>query len=51
MPKQLCDPGEACGSYLTVDQPIQIDLQENLTNLDFQINFGALVSDSDNPDK
>ena len=48
---QLCDPGEACGSYLTVDQPIQIDLQENLTNLDFQINFGALVSDSDNPDK
>jgi serine protease len=48
---QLCDPGEACGSYLTVDQPIAINLQENLINLDFQINFGSSLSDADNPDK
>ncbi len=51
---RVCDPGEACGSYLTVDQPIFIKLTEeqgNLTDLDYQINFGASLSDPGDPDK
>jgi serine protease len=51
---RVCDPGEACGSYLTVDQPIFIKLTEaqgNLMNLDYQINFGAALSDPGGPDK
>jgi serine protease len=51
---RVCDPGEACGSYLTVDQPIFIKLTEeqgNLLNLDYQITFGASLSDPGGPDK
>ena len=33
----ICDSGEACGSYLTLDQPRDILLDQNLTGLDFSV--------------
>jgi serine protease len=33
----ICDSGEACGSYLTLDQPQDILLDQNLTGLDFSV--------------
>ena len=50
----VCDAGEACGAYLTVDQPIFFDLTEeggNLAGLDFQVSFGVSLSDPDESDK
>ncbi len=38
----ICDAGEACGAWLTTDQPIQIELDSNLTDLNFPL--GYLVS-------
>lgn len=38
----ICDAGEACGAWLTTDQPIKIELDSNLTDLDFPV--GYLVS-------
>jgi serine protease len=48
----VCDAGEACGSYLTVTQPIAFDLTEgDLTGLDFPVSFGVSLSDPDDSDK
>ena len=33
----ICDPGEACGSYLTLDQPQDILLDQTLARLDFSV--------------
>ena len=33
----ICDAGEACGAYLTTDQPIVIDLDANIENINFPI--------------
>jgi len=38
----ICDAGEACGAWLTTDQPIQIELDSNLKDLNFPV--GYLVS-------
>lgn len=35
----ICDAGEACGSYLTADQPIIIDLNSNLEDINFSLEF------------
>jgi serine protease len=35
----ICDPGEACGAWLTVDQPIHITLQGDIDNVDFPIEY------------
>ncbi len=35
----ICDAGEACGAFITIDQPIQIDLNSNMTSLDFPIGY------------
>jgi serine protease len=51
---RLCDPGEACGSYLTATQLFKLELtsdQGNLTDLDFQVSFGVGLSDPDSPGK
>ena len=48
---ELCDGGEACGSYLTSDQPVLIDVEANLTALDFPVNFGVALSDPDDTPK
>lgn len=35
----ICDPGEACGAWLTIDQPIRITLQDDINNVDFPIEY------------
>ena len=35
----ICDAGEACGAWLTVDQPIRISLDSDVTNLDFPVEY------------
>jgi serine protease len=35
----ICDPGEACGSYLTIDQPLTISINEDRGDLDFPIEY------------
>ena len=41
----ICDPGEACGALLTVDQPIVIDVQNDRENLDFPIEYLVALPD------
>jgi len=35
----ICDAGEACGSWLTIDQPIVIQLQADRTDVDFPVDY------------
>jgi len=35
----ICDPGEACGSWLTIDQPLAIDLNEDRQDIVFPIEY------------
>ena len=35
----ICDAGEACGAWLTLDQPILLDLQGDTTGIDFPIEY------------
>ena len=35
----ICDAGEACGSWLTVDQPIVIDLASNRDDINFPVDY------------
>jgi serine protease len=35
----ICDAGEACGAWLTVDQPIRIDVDEDIAGLDFPVEY------------
>ena len=39
----ICDPGEACGSWLTVDQPIVIDLESDRENIDFPVDYQIAI--------
>ncbi len=36
---EICDPGEACGSYLTIDQPVLIDLQSDTGDIEFPVEY------------
>ena len=35
----ICDSGEACGSWLTIDQPIVIDVDSDQENIDFPVDY------------
>jgi serine protease len=35
----ICDSGEACGAWLTVDQPIRIALNNNVSGLNFPVDY------------
>ncbi len=35
----ICDAGEACGAWLTVDQPIRIQLEKDASELDFPVEY------------
>ncbi len=39
----ICDAGEACGAYLTTDQPIIIQLDSDRDNIDFPIEFQVFI--------
>jgi serine protease len=50
----ICDPGEACGAWLSTDQPIVVEPQQDLSELNFPIEYlisipnGASVSQGEN---
>jgi len=39
----ICDAGEACGAWLTTDQPILIELEEDLSGLDFPVEWQVSI--------
>jgi serine protease len=39
----ICDSGEACGSYLTIDQPIDFELTSDLVDLDFPVEYRVTI--------
>ncbi len=39
----ICDAGEACGAYLTTDQPIQIDLDGDLEDIEFPVEYRVAI--------
>jgi serine protease len=39
----ICDPGEACGAYLTVDQPVAIDADADRDDLVFPIEYQVSI--------
>lgn len=43
----ICDAGEACGAWLTVDQPIRITLNSDISDLNFPVDYQvSLPTDS-----
>jgi serine protease len=42
----VCDPGEACGTYLTLDAPKLLEVEGDRAGLDFPASFGATISGS-----
>jgi len=36
---RVCDQGEACGAFITTDQPLVIDLQADNPDLDFPVSY------------
>ncbi|HKK22278.1 MAG TPA: S8 family serine peptidase, partial [Pseudohaliea sp.] len=39
----ICDPGEACGAFLTVDQPVTIDATEDRDDLVFPVEYQVIL--------
>ncbi|KGE03285.1 hypothetical protein HRUBRA_02119 [Pseudohaliea rubra DSM 19751] len=39
----ICDPGEACGAFLTVDQPITIEADSDREDLVFSIEYQVVI--------
>jgi serine protease len=35
----ICDAGEACGAWLTVDQPLEINLDANREDINFPVDY------------
>lgn len=45
----ICDPGEACGAFATLDQPAEITVDGDLTGIDFPMSYsGAIPAQSQN---
>jgi serine protease len=42
----LCDRGEACGSYPTLEQPQVVEVDKDMRNLDFLTGFGLRIGAS-----
>lgn len=40
----ICDAGEACGAYLTVVQPLQLDVDSDKRELDFPIEYQISIT-------
>ena len=39
----ICDDGEACGEFITRDQPIVVEVDRDLAGLDFLVNYESPV--------
>jgi len=37
----ICDAGESCGAYLTLDKPTEIGVNRNLSGVNFSVNFNT----------
>ena len=35
----ICDPGEACGAYLTIDQPLTLEVTSDRSDINFPIEY------------
>jgi serine protease len=42
----ICDAGESCGAYLTLEAPVRIEIKGNLDNLDFVSGFVVNLANS-----
>jgi serine protease len=42
----ICDAGEACGAWLTIDRPIQLEPENDLLELDFPIEYQVSLPDA-----
>jgi serine protease len=42
----ICDSGEACGAWLTIDRPIQLQPESDLQDLDFPIEYQVRLPDT-----
>jgi serine protease len=45
----ICDPGEACGAYLSLDQPTPVLVDSDRTNLDFATGFDLFLGATNIP--
>jgi serine protease len=43
--RQICDTGESCGAYLTTDEPIRIEINEDRSGLDFVSGYTLNLAD------
>lgn len=39
----ICDAGEACGALLTLDQPLRIDLDRDISDVNFPVEFQIAI--------
>jgi serine protease len=44
---ELCSTGEACGAYLSLDQPVAITVESDATNIDFSTDINLSLSTGD----
>ena len=40
----ICDPGEACGQYLTLDAPVEVIVAGDTQDLSFDISYVTVVN-------
>jgi len=41
----ICDAGEACGAWLTLDQPLEIDLDSDRSDINFPVDYLIAIPD------
>ena len=46
---EICDPGEACGAYLSLDQPAPVLVDSDRTGLDFATGFDLTFGATNKP--
>ena len=39
----ICDAGEACGAYLTIDQPLLLDIDSDRSDIDIAIEYLVVI--------
>jgi serine protease len=47
----ICDPGEACGAYLSLDQPTMLQIESDKTGIDFSTGFDLFLGAVNLPEK
>jgi serine protease len=43
--RRICDTGESCGAYLTTDEPIRIEVNQDRSGLDFVSGYAVNLAD------